>query len=502
MKAIGIDIGIKNICGILIDAKTGAVEKNITFSNNSFAHFQSHFRKTQEVVKIVDIVDKILECLPLDGVSAIGITGQMHGIVYLDKKGNLASSLYTWQDNSGDLSYKGTTYAKYLGSYSGYGNVIDFFNRDNGLRPKNAVTYCTIADYIAMKLCGLKEPYIHDSNAAGFGLYNIETMKFDYDYNPKITRDYAILGEYKGIPVSVAIGDHQASVFSTLSDEDSVLVNVGSVSKVSVISQAPIESPLHEVNPYFDNKYLISATSLGGGHTYSLLKDFYKAIVQNFTEVSDDEIYSYMNSIPINLQNTLMIDTRFGGTIQKPDLTGSITNVKPDNFTPENFTTSTLDAISGELYCLYTKNVGIKKSGLIGAGNGIRKNPALVKYLESRFKTIMKIPFHVEEAAFGAALYALISAGVFKNAEEAQKIVKFRSNENASSFQIKVGERIASLRRLNGITQTELAQMLSISNSAISKWETGQGYPDINFLPKLASVFNVTVDFLLGYDNT
>ena len=102
MKAIGIDIGIKNICGILIDAKTGAVEKNITFSNNSFAHFQSHFRKTQEVVKIVDIVDKILECLPLDGVSAIGITGQMHGIVYLDKKGNLASSLYTWQDNSGD----------------------------------------------------------------------------------------------------------------------------------------------------------------------------------------------------------------------------------------------------------------------------------------------------------------------------------------------------------------------------------------------------------------
>ena len=177
-------------------------------------------------------------------------------------------------------------------------------------------------------------------------------------------------------------------------------------------------------------------------------------------------------------------------------------SLKPDNFTPENFTTSTLDAISGELYCLYTKNVGIKKSGLIGAGNGIRKNPALVKYLESRFKTIMKIPFHVEEAAFGAALYALISAGVFKNAEEAQKIVKFRSNENASSFQIKVGERIASLRRLNGITQTELAQMLSISNSAISKWETGQGYPDINFLPKLASVFNVTVDFLLGYDNT
>ena len=113
----------------------------------------------------------------------------------------------------------------------------------------------------------------------------------------------------------------------------------------------------------------------------------------------------------------------------------------------------------------------------------------------------MKIPVHTEEAAFGAALYALISAGVFKNAEEAQKIVRFRSNNNISSFQIKIGERIASLRKLNGITQTELAEILSVSNSAISKWETGQGYPDINFLPKLASVFSVSIDFLLGDNN-
>ena len=502
MKAIGIDIGIKNICGILINAKTGALEKSVTFNNDSFIHYQHSFQKVQEIRKIVNIVDKILESIPLEDVSAIGLTGQMHGMLYVDKNGNAASSLFTYQDGRGDLPYKNTTYAKYLGSYSGYGNVTDFYNRENDLRPKRAVTYCTIADYIAMKLCGLKEPCIHESNAASFGNYNIETMTFDYDFSPKITNGYTIIGEYKGIPVSVAIGDNQASVFSTLIDEDDVLVSVGTESRVSMISQYPIECTDHETRPYFDNKYLIVGTSLGGGRIYTLLKDFYKDIVRNFTEVSDDEIYSYMNSTPINLQHTLMIESRFAGTRQRPELTGNIHNIKFDNFTPENLTSSLLDALSGELFCLYFMDVGLKKNGLIGIGNGIRKNPALVKYLENRFKTVMKIPVHVEEAAFGAALYALISAGIFKNAEEAQKIVKFRSNENASSFELKIGERLASLRKLNGITQTELAEMLSISNSAISKWETGQGYPDINFLPKLASVFNVTVDFLLGYDNT
>ena len=64
MKAIGIDIGITNICGILIDAETGAVEKSITYSNDAFIHFQHSFQKTQEVRKIVNIVDKIADAYP------------------------------------------------------------------------------------------------------------------------------------------------------------------------------------------------------------------------------------------------------------------------------------------------------------------------------------------------------------------------------------------------------------------------------------------------------
>ncbi len=62
---------------------------------------------------------------------------------------------------------------------------------------------------------------------------------------------------------------------------------------------------------------------------------------------------------------------------------------------------------------------------------------------------------------------------------------------------IECGRFIAQLRKEKQITQMELAEMLKVSNSAISRWETGEGYPDISIFPKLAEVLNVTVDELL-----
>lgn len=61
-----------------------------------------------------------------------------------------------------------------------------------------------------------------------------------------------------------------------------------------------------------------------------------------------------------------------------------------------------------------------------------------------------------------------------------------------------VGERISSLRKEQGITQKELADKLCITNKAVSKWETGDGFPDITILPELAKALNTSVDFLLA----
>lgn len=60
------------------------------------------------------------------------------------------------------------------------------------------------------------------------------------------------------------------------------------------------------------------------------------------------------------------------------------------------------------------------------------------------------------------------------------------------------GAKIADLRKKKGLTQTQLAEMLNISNKTVSRWETGEGYPEITLLSPLAKALGVTVDNLLS----
>ena len=64
---------------------------------------------------------------------------------------------------------------------------------------------------------------------------------------------------------------------------------------------------------------------------------------------------------------------------------------------------------------------------------------------------------------------------------------------------LKTGELIGKKRRELGLTQNQLAKELNVSFQAVSKWENGSAYPDIELLPKLAAALSTTVDALLGY---
>lgn len=66
---------------------------------------------------------------------------------------------------------------------------------------------------------------------------------------------------------------------------------------------------------------------------------------------------------------------------------------------------------------------------------------------------------------------------------------------------LKTGEVISKRRKEMGLTQNQLAKTLNISFQAVSKWENGTAYPDIEMLPKLAAALNTTVDALLGYSS-
>ena len=59
-------------------------------------------------------------------------------------------------------------------------------------------------------------------------------------------------------------------------------------------------------------------------------------------------------------------------------------------------------------------------------------------------------------------------------------------------------EKLKELRSSRGLTQEELAESLFVSRTAISKWESGRGYPSIDSLKEISSFFSVTIDELLS----
>ena len=61
-------------------------------------------------------------------------------------------------------------------------------------------------------------------------------------------------------------------------------------------------------------------------------------------------------------------------------------------------------------------------------------------------------------------------------------------------------EKLQELRKSKGLTQEELAEKLFISRTAISKWESGRGYPSLDSLKEIARFFSVTIDDLICSD--
>ena len=67
-------------------------------------------------------------------------------------------------------------------------------------------------------------------------------------------------------------------------------------------------------------------------------------------------------------------------------------------------------------------------------------------------------------------------------------------------MQLNIGNKIRQLRRRDGRTQEQLAEALGVTSQAVSRWESGGSYPDMEIIPAIANYFVITIDELFGYD--
>ena len=68
-------------------------------------------------------------------------------------------------------------------------------------------------------------------------------------------------------------------------------------------------------------------------------------------------------------------------------------------------------------------------------------------------------------------------------------------------MQLDLGNNIRQLRRRDKRTQEALAEALGVTSQAVSRWESGGSFPDMNLIPSIANYFGVSIDELFGYTN-
>lgn len=433
MLAMGIDIGTTTISILMIDGDSGEFLDSMTIPHQSFLKGHPACSRIQDPGKLWELTNQaVKEMILKHGKPAgIGMTGQMHGFLYVDACGEAVSPLYTWQDGCGDeVMEDGRTCAQLLkekagAAATGYGLVTHFYLQRKGLIPEAAVKMVTISDYIGMKLCGCTAPVIASDMAASWGCFDLENGDFfrkeleelgvDISYLPMLRKVHGCMGRTpEGVPVMVSLGDNQASVAGSVQDlENTVVLNIGTGSQISFGTDTylPCEGDV-ELRPYQGNTYLMTGSGLCGGRAYGMLEQFYREIAgtvdKDFYGVMEQQAEDFLERY--GKTSAWKIRTTFSGTRSNPEERGSIHGIGVENFHPGAMTVGMMQGILEELYEMYRKMcrmTGKKAEHLVGSGNGIRKNAVMQKLAEELFGMKMEIPAYEEEAACGAALCAL-----------------------------------------------------------------------------------------------
>lgn len=444
---LGIDVGTTTLSASVVDIESNTVLEAYTVTGAERMPSDSDLFE----YNIESLAEKALRVLryltaAYPNIRAVGLTGQMHGIIYLDKEGRAVSPLYNWQDGRGERKTEnGKTYCEQIygitgkRAYTGYGFATLYYNKINGTEPENAFTFCTAADYLALKLTGEKFPIVHPTNAASFGLFDLSGNCFDVEavekiglshlQLPKLANDGEVIGFFNDIPVFSAIGDNQASFFGTVKNvRDSVLVNFGTGSQISAVVDAPVcDFEDLEIRPYFFGNYLLCGSALCGGRAYAVLESFFSQYA-GLLGIGGESQYENMNLLArraYDSGNFLKVSTRFCGTRRNPELRGSVSDIDIKSFTPEALILGTLHGMAEELRGYFDMMHLYGISELVASGNAVQKNSVLRAVLSDVFGCEVSLTDTPEEAALGAALYAGICSGTLKK-EKIREIIKYK----------------------------------------------------------------------------
>ena len=428
---VGIDIGTTTISAAVYDLDNKEQKEAYTLSHNSYTKTGSY--SEQSVSVIMEKSQKLLYHIlnTYKSVVSIGISGQMHGIVYIDKNGNAVSDLINWQDKRADLVLEnGKNVCQIIKDITGeeistgYGIATHYYNMKNGLVPKDAVSFCSIMDLFGMSLCKNKKPVTHSSVAASFGLFDVKSNCFKKDKLsllgidegslPCVTGESTIIGYCNKIPVSVPLGDNQASFLGSVREnKSSILVNMGTGSQISAVGDYQNVVGDIELRPFIEGKYLICGSALCGGFAYSMLEEFFRSYIVS-AGIEEASQYKTMDRLAREAYERgdkgLIVDSTFCGKRSNPNLRGAVREIDRESLTPSNLILGVLKGMCNELFELY-EAFPEKRTQAVASGGAVKKNEILKYLISDTFGMQTSVSALKEEASTGVALFSSFVAG-------------------------------------------------------------------------------------------
>jgi sugar (pentulose or hexulose) kinase len=473
---IGLDAGTTSLSAVAVAAEDGALLAAASLPNTATRHAVVNGCERVELnlaalgalaVRILaTLVDRLGE--RAREVAGIGVTGQMHGLALLTPAGQPLAPAITWQDRRTLEAAPGeeSTLERFLRLAGGEGAFQRMGCRpapgylgpsllwlvEHGALPAGPAVACLVPDALVAAL-GDGPPRTDPTDAGSTALFDVVAGAWDLDLVRRLGLPAGLLapvapsgapagglrrevaaevGLPAGLPVANAGGDNQASFLGSVADPAaSLLLNVGTGAQISAWLADYAEVAGLDTRPYPGGAYLLVGAGLFGGRSYAYLAEFFRRVGASlFDAEAPVDLYARMDALAREAPpgaDGLRCAPIFTGTREDPALRGSLTGLTPENLTPGHLTRALLEGMAEGFAAFHARMAPAlgARERLVGAGNGIRRNPLFAEILAARFRMPLAIPRVEESAAAGAALLAAVGTGEISDVRAAMARVRY-----------------------------------------------------------------------------
>eukprot|EP00057_Strongylocentrotus_purpuratus_P033193 XP_790539.1 PREDICTED: sedoheptulokinase [Strongylocentrotus purpuratus] len=465
---LGIDLGTTSVKLSLINSNTREVLHTVAQSTSAQAAGVEypHLSDEQDVTKIFKTIQACLqqlarfysECEPVYDLKAIGVTGQMHGIVFWksdvtikdivkevkeDEKetsGEKFSNLFTWQDGrcSPDFLAELPSPDSHLRLATGHGCATAFWHQKNNPHFLERFDRAgTIMDLFVTMLCGIDRPVMSTQNAASWGYFNCKTNAwnsqmlskagFPVHLLPEVRDPGTIAGQTResswcdgvlpeAVDVGVGMGDLPCTILPVLQASSDGVISISTSAQIVTTTPAGFSLPKSDPSspieyfPFFDGTFLSVAAALTGGNVLAQLVTTLQEWLHGLDlhQASDrDQLFLKLIDLGLKCEDTtLKVDPVLGGERHQPNRRGTVSNVCFENLSLGDVFRATCRGIAENLSTMAPPDEMVAKgvTQVVGCGSALLRNPVLKQEIERAFQSLPFVYSDQGDASLGAAL--------------------------------------------------------------------------------------------------